>query len=92
MPLRTKIECPNCETDLIYKRGGRCSNCGADITDHIARTRLRERRTEQVVAIISTMLVIAVFLFTTGIGLLEGIAVYGLVGAAVFYLGKRTFS
>ena len=29
MPLKTRIECPECEADLTVKRGGVCPNCGA---------------------------------------------------------------
>lgn len=91
MPLRTKIECPNCGTDLVVKRGGVCPNCGMKITEHVARVRARERRIEQTVAVVATALVLALFVFTTGIGLIEGIAVYAAVGAAIFYLARRMF-
>ncbi len=94
MPLRTKIECPACHHDLVVKRGGKCPNCGAPISEHVARVRSRERRIEQVVAIIGSLLVLALFLTTTGVslGLIEGVAVYALVGAATFYLARKTFS
>jgi len=92
MPLRTKIECPNCEADLVVKRGGVCPNCGAPITEHVARMRVRERRIEQVVAVAATVLVIGLYLVTSGASLLEGIAVYATVGAAIFFLARRTFS
>ena len=91
MPIRTRIECPHCDADLVVKRGGVCPNCGAPITEHVARVRARERRIEQVVAIVATALVLALFLMTTGIGLLEGVAVYAGVGATMFYLARRTF-
>lgn len=91
MPIRTKIECPNCEADLVVKRGGMCPNCGAPITEHVARARARERRIEQVVAIIASALVLGLFLITSGIGLIEGVAVYAAVGAAVFFIARRTF-
>jgi len=91
MPIRTKIECPKCEADLVVKRGGVCPNCGAPITEHVARMRLRERRIEQTVAVIATALVLALFLTTSGLGLIEGIAVYAAVGATIFYLARRTF-
>jgi hypothetical protein len=94
MPLRPKIECPACHADLVVKRGGKCPNCGRPISDHGARVRARERRIEQVVAIIGSMLVLALFLSTTGVslGLIEGVGVYALVGAAMFYLARKTFS
>jgi uncharacterized paraquat-inducible protein A len=91
MPIRTKIECPKCEADLVVKRGGVCPNCGAPITEHVARMRSRERRIEQTVAVIATALVLALFLTTSGLGLVEGIAVYAAVGATIFYLARRTF-
>lgn len=91
MPIRTKIECPSCEADVVVKRGGVCPNCGASITAHVARVRARERRIEQVVAVIGTVLVVGLVVVTSGATLLEGIAVYAIVGAAVFYLARRTF-
>jgi hypothetical protein len=91
MPLRTKIECPECETDLVVKRGGVCPNCGAPITEHVARMRARERRIEQVVAVIATVLVIGLFLVTSGATLFEGIAAYAAVGATMYWLARRTF-
>ncbi|HXW84371.1 MAG TPA: hypothetical protein VEJ86_08190 [Candidatus Binataceae bacterium] len=91
MPLRTKIECPRCETDLVVKRGGVCPNCGAPITEHVARVRLRERRIEQVVAVIGTVLMLGFFLVTSGASLLEGIAAYAIAGAAMFWIARRTF-
>lgn len=91
MPLRTKIECPHCGADLIVKRGGVCPKCGAAISEHVARVRARERRIEQIVAIIGTALMLAVFLVTSGASLFEGIAVYALVGATIYWLARRTF-
>jgi predicted amidophosphoribosyltransferase len=91
MPLRTKIECPECGTDLVVKRGGVCPNCGAAITEHVAKMRARERRIEQVVAIFGTIAVVAVFLVTSGASLLEGIAAYAIVGATMYWIARRTF-
>ncbi len=91
MPIRTKIECPKCGADLIVKRGGVCPNCGAPITEHVARVRARERRIEQVLAIVASALVLALFVFTSGIGLVEGVAVYAGVGATIFFIARRTF-
>jgi hypothetical protein len=92
VPIRTKIECPKCEADLVVKRGGVCPNCGAPITEHVARMRLREKRIEQTVAIIGSALVLAFVLFTAGVSLLEGVVVYAAVGAVVFFLARRTFA
>ena len=91
MPLRTKIECPECDADLVVKRGGVCPNCGAAITEHVAKMRARERRIEQVVAIFGTIAVVAVFLITSGANLLEGIGVYAAVGATMYWVARRTF-
>ena len=91
MPLRTKIECPECDADLVVKRGGVCPNCGAKITEHVARMRARERRIEQVVAVIGTALMLGVFLATSGASLLEGIGAYAVVGATMYWLARRTF-
>ena len=92
MPLRTKIECPECETDLTVKRGGVCPNCGAKISEHVAKVRARERRIEQAVAIVATALVIGLYLVTSGSSLIEGIAVYAVAGAVMYFLAKRTFT
>lgn len=91
MPIRTRIECPRCEAELVVKRGGVCPSCGAPITEHVARERARLRRTEQVIAVVASALVLALFLLTTGLGLIEGVAVYTMVGAIVFFLARRTF-
>lgn len=76
---------------MVIKRGGVCPNCGAGITAHVARVRARERRIEQVVAVVATVLVVGLVVVTSGATLLEGIAVYAIVGAVVYYLARRTF-
>ena len=91
MPLRTKIECPECDADLVVKRGGVCPNCGAPITEHVARVRARERRIEQIVAIVATLLVLGLYLVTSGFSLIEGIAVYAAAGGVMYWLARRTF-
>lgn len=73
------------------RRGGRCPHCEEWVADHVARARLREKRIEQVVAILATLAVLALFLWAGGAGLLEGIAVYAVVGLGVWYWGKGTF-
>ena len=73
------------------KRGGVCPNCGARISEHVARVRARERRIEQVVAIAATALVAGLYLMTSGASLIEGIAVYAVIGATMFYFARRTF-
>lgn len=74
------------------KRGGVCPNCGAKIGEHVARVRARERRIEQVVAIVATALVLALFLMTSGLNLIEGVAAYVVVGATIFWIARRTFT
>jgi predicted amidophosphoribosyltransferase len=91
MPLRTKIECPKCDADLVVKRSGVCPNCGEQITEHVARARARERRIEQVVAVIATVLVLGLLVVTSGVTLLEGVAAYAIVGGVMYYLARRTF-
>lgn len=91
MPYQTKIDCPACDRPLIRKPGGRCPHCGEVITEHVARARLREKRIEQVLAVVSTILVLALFLWAGGMNLLEGIAIYAIAGLAVWYWGKGTF-
>ena len=54
-------------------------------------TRSREERIERVVAIVATVLVLIVFAFTGGIGLIEGVAAYAIGGALVWFLAKRLF-
>lgn len=91
MPYVTKIDCPRCERPLVRKTGGRCPKCGEVVTRHVARERLREKRIEQVVAIVATALVLALFLWAGGVGLIEGIVVYAVGGAGVWIWGQRTF-
>lgn len=91
MPLRTKIECPRCGADLVVKRGGVCPDCGAVITEHVARARAREKRIEQIVAVVATVLVLGLLLVTSGATLFEGAAVYALVGGVIYFLARRTF-
>ena len=91
MPLRTKIECPECGADLVVKRGGLCPSCGARISEHVGRVRAREKRIEQVVAVVATLLVVGVAVVTSGATILEGIAAYAIVGAVMYYLARRTF-
>jgi len=44
-----------------------------------------------VIAVLATAAVLALFLWAGGVGLLEGVAVYALVGLGVWYWGKGTF-
>jgi hypothetical protein len=91
MPYASTIDCPFCERPLTSRRGGRCPHCGRWVADHVARARLREKRIEQVVAILATAAVLALFLWSGGVGLLEGVVVYAVAGLAVWYWGRGTF-
>jgi predicted exporter len=91
VPHTPTIDCPHCERPLHVRRGGRCPHCGEWVADHVAREKLREKRIEQTVAILATVAVVALFVWGGGFGLLEGIAVYAVVGLVVWYWGKGTF-
>lgn len=91
MPVTTKLFCPECEAELVRRPAGRCPNCGEDVRDHVLRERAREKRIEQVVAIISTILVIGLSLFVGGCTVIEGAIAYALAGAAMWIFAKRTF-
>jgi len=91
MPLPLRIPCPHCGKTLYHKRDGRCPECGGVVSAHVDAVREREERIEKIVAIIGTALVVLVSLFTSGLGLVEGIVMYAAAGAAMFYLAKKTF-
>ncbi len=91
MPLTTAIDCPACGERLVRKPGGRCPHCGADVRQHVAEEREHETRIDKVVAVISTILVIALALFVGGCNIVEGIVVYAAAGAVVWVLAKKTF-
>ena len=91
MPISSKINCPECDEPLIRKPGGRCPSCGADVRDHVLMQRAREKRIEQVVAIISTILVLGVSLFVGGCTVIEGAIAYAVAGAVMWVLAKKTF-
>ena len=58
---------------------------------HVEAARAREERIERVVAVVGTALVLLVFALTAGLGLVEGVLAYAGVGAAVFFLARKTF-
>lgn len=58
---------------------------------HVEEVRGREERIEKIVAVIGTALVVLVLMLAGGVGLVEGILMYGAAGAAMFYLAKKTF-
>jgi hypothetical protein len=61
------------------------------VSEHVAAVRDREERIEKVVAVIGTALVILLSLLTSGLGLVEGVVMYAVAGAVMFYLAKKTF-
>ena len=91
MPLRLKVSCPQCGVPLVRKPGGRCPSCGAAVTAHLQGAQAREERIERVVAVVGTALVVLVFVFTAGLGLIEGILAYAGAGAVIFFLARKTF-
>lgn len=70
---------------------GRCPHCGVDVRHHVQAERDRETAIEKVVAVISTVLVIALSLFAGGCTIVEGIVVYAAAGVLVWWWGRRTF-
>lgn len=91
MPLRQRIDCPQCGTELVRKPGGRCPACGVAVGEHVQAERDREERIERVVAVVGTVLVLLVFTLTSGLGLLEGVIAYAAAGAIMFYLARKSF-
>ena len=75
----------------MRKPGGRCPACGVAVAEHVQAARDREERIERVVAVIGTVLVVALLAMTSGLGLVEGVVAYGTAGAAMFYLARKTF-
>ena len=91
MPIATQVDCPECDQPLVRRLGGRCPNCGTDVRDHVLRARLREKRIEQVVAVVSTILVLSLSLMVGGCTVIEGALAYAVAGAAMWFYAKRTF-
>ena len=91
MPVSSTILCPECDAPLVRKPGGRCPSCGTDVRQHVVHARERETRIEQVVAVISTILVLGVSLFAGGCTIVEGVAAYAIAGAVMWLVAKKTF-
>ena len=91
MPVHSYPPCPTCGEKLVRKRAGRCSSCGAQVAAFVEAERQREEKIEKVVAIISTFLVVTVLVLGGGFGVIEGVLMYALAGAAVWYHAKRTY-
>ena len=91
MPVASTIHCPACSAPLVRKPGGRCPTCGADVRAHVEQKRERETRVDQVVAVISTLLVVGVSLFVGGCSLVQGALAYAVAGALMWFVARRTF-
>ncbi len=91
MPLVTTPNCPECDTPLVRKPGGRCPNCGADVRNHVQHERERETRIDKIVAIVSTLLVLGVSLFIGGCSVVEGVLAYAAAGAVMWFIARKTF-
>jgi hypothetical protein len=91
MPIASQIRCPQCDVVLVRKPGGRCPQCGADVRAHVEHERDRETRIEQVVAIISTVLVVGLSLFVGGCTVVEGVIAYAVAGVIIWTAAKRLF-
>lgn len=88
MPLVSRPPCPGCGKPLVRKPAGCCPACGAAVADYVAGERDREERIEKVVAVVSTVLVLTLFVFSAGLGLVEGVLAYAAFGGAVWLWGK----
>jgi ABC-type phosphate transport system permease subunit len=61
------------------------------VAAYVARERSREERIERIVAVVATLLVLALFVFSAGLGLIEGVLAYAVAGAAVWFFAQKTF-
>ncbi len=91
MPVAQKFHCPECGVEMKRRPGGKCPECSADVREHVQEERDREEQIEKVVAVISTVLVLALSLFAGGCSIVEGFVVYAIAGVAVWYWGRGTF-
>ncbi len=91
MPIAQKFFCPECGVEMVRRPGGRCPQCNADVRQHVQEEREHETKIEKVVAVISTILVIGLSLMVGGCTIVEGVLVYAIAGALVWYWGKHTF-
>jgi hypothetical protein len=91
VPVHHYPPCPSCGEKLVRKPAGRCPACGAEVAEFVAAQRDRETRIEKVVAVISTVLVVTVLVLGGGLGMIEGVLMYAVAGAFVWYLAKGTF-
>lgn len=75
----------------MRKPGGRCPACNTPVAQFVQAARNREEQIERVVAVIGTILVGSLFVFTSGLGAFEGVLAYAGAGAVMFYLARKTF-
>jgi hypothetical protein len=61
------------------------------VSEHVQAVRDREERIERIVAVVGTVLVVAMLTLTSGLGLIEGALAYAGAGAVMFYLARKTF-
>ena len=91
MPIFQKFHCPECGQLMQRRPGGCCPHCGVDVRRHVQEERDRETTIEKVVAVISTIMVLGLSLFAGGCTVVEGVLVYAVAGALVWWWGRRTF-
>jgi len=92
MPIPPKYFCPECGVEMKRRPEGKCPECGLDVRQHVQEERERETRIEKVVAVIGTIMVLALSLFAGGCSVAEGVVMYAVLGAIVWYWGRNTFS
>jgi len=91
MPITSLLTCPECGAPLTRKPGGRCPACSTDVREHVQEHRSRETRIDQIVAVISTILVVGVSLLVGGCTVFEGVIAYVVAGAVMWVVAKKTF-
>ena len=91
MPLTATVKCPACDAPLVRRPGGRCPHCGVDVREHVQHERERATRIDQVVAIISTVLVLGVSLFVGGCSIVQGVLAYAVAGVVMWLVARKTF-
>jgi uncharacterized paraquat-inducible protein A len=92
MPIAPKYFCPECGAEMKRRPEGKCPRCRADVREHVREERDRETRIEKVVAVIATIMVLSLSLFAGGCSVVEGVVMYAILGAIVWYWGRNTFS
>ena len=91
MPIAYRHYCSECGERMRRRPGGKCPHCGADVLAQVNEERDREEQIEKVVAVLSTVMVLALSLFAGGCSIVEGVVIYAIVGTCVWYWGRGTF-